>query len=98
RRLGRHALPRRELRKPVVTPITVRSIASLDATLGARPYCYDTGRRSSSWNDRMTPERFANLQRALERRQPDLTVFMDGVIKGQNLTSIVRTADAVGIQ
>ena len=46
----------------------------------------------------MTPERFANLQRALERRQPDLTLFMDAVNKGQNLTSIIRTADAVGIQ
>jgi len=46
----------------------------------------------------MTPERFAKLQRALDRRQPDLTVFLDSVNKAQNLTSIVRTADAVGIQ
>lgn len=46
----------------------------------------------------MTPERFAKLQRALDRRQPDLTVFMDAVNKAQNLTSIIRTADAVGIQ
>ena len=29
----------------------------------------------------MTPERFAKLQHALERRQPDLTVFMDAVNK-----------------
>ena len=46
----------------------------------------------------MTPERFAKLQRALDRRQPDLTVFLDSVNKAQNLTSIVRTADSVGIQ
>lgn len=46
----------------------------------------------------MTPERFAKLQRALDRRQPDLTVFLDAVNKAQNLTAIVRTADAVGIQ
>jgi tRNA (guanosine-2'-O-)-methyltransferase len=46
----------------------------------------------------MTPERFAKLQRALDRRQPDLTVFLDAVNKAQNLTAIIRTADAVGIQ
>jgi tRNA (guanosine-2'-O-)-methyltransferase len=46
----------------------------------------------------MTPERFAKLQHALDRRQPDLTVFMDAVNKAQNLTAIIRTADAVGIQ
>jgi tRNA (guanosine-2'-O-)-methyltransferase len=46
----------------------------------------------------MTPERFAKLHRALDRRQPDLTVFMDAVNKAQNLTAIIRTADAVGIQ
>jgi tRNA (guanosine-2'-O-)-methyltransferase len=46
----------------------------------------------------MTPEQFAKLQRALDRRQPDLTVFLDAVNKAQNLTSIIRTADAVGIQ
>ena len=46
----------------------------------------------------MTPEQFAKLERALDRRQPDLTVFMDAVNKAQNLASIIRTADAVGIQ
>jgi len=46
----------------------------------------------------MTPERFAKLQRALDRRQPDLTVFMDSVNKAQNFAAIIRTADAVGIQ
>lgn len=46
----------------------------------------------------MTPERFEKLQRALDRRQPDLTVFMDAVNKSHNLSAIIRTADAVGIQ
>jgi tRNA (guanosine-2'-O-)-methyltransferase len=46
----------------------------------------------------MTPERFAKLQHALDRRQPDLTVFMDAVNKSHNVSAIVRTADAVGIQ
>ena len=46
----------------------------------------------------MTPERFTKLQRALDRRQPDLTVFMDAVNKPHNLSAIIRTADAVGIQ
>jgi tRNA (guanosine-2'-O-)-methyltransferase len=46
----------------------------------------------------MTPERFAKLQRALDRRQPDLTVFMDAVNKTHNFSAIIRTADAVGIQ
>jgi tRNA (guanosine-2'-O-)-methyltransferase len=46
----------------------------------------------------MTPERFAKLQRALDRRQPDLTVFMDAVNKSHNFSAIMRTADAVGIQ
>jgi tRNA (guanosine-2'-O-)-methyltransferase len=46
----------------------------------------------------MTPERFAKLQRALDRRQPDLTVFLDAVNKAHNISAIIRTADAVGIQ
>jgi len=46
----------------------------------------------------MTPERFAKLQRALDRRQPDLTVLVDSVNKSHNFSAILRTADAVGIQ
>ena len=33
----------------------------------------------------------------LNRRQPDLTVIMDGVHKAHNLAAIARTCDAVGI-
>jgi len=45
----------------------------------------------------VTPERFAKLQRVLDRRQPDLTVYMDAVNKSHNVSAIIRTADAVGI-
>jgi tRNA (guanosine-2'-O-)-methyltransferase len=45
----------------------------------------------------MTPERFAKLRSALDRRQPDLTVFLDAVNKSHNVSAIIRTADAVGI-
>jgi tRNA (guanosine-2'-O-)-methyltransferase len=45
----------------------------------------------------MTPDRFAKLRRALERRQPDLTVLADCVNKPHNVSAILRTADAVGI-
>jgi tRNA (guanosine-2'-O-)-methyltransferase len=45
----------------------------------------------------MTPERFAKLKRALDRRQPDLTVYLDDVNKSHNVSAIIRTADAVGL-
>lgn len=45
----------------------------------------------------MTPERFQKIVSVLDKRQPDLTVITDDVHKGQNLSAIVRTCDAVGI-
>jgi tRNA (guanosine-2'-O-)-methyltransferase len=45
----------------------------------------------------MTPERFAKLNAALDRRQPDLTVLMDSVNKSRNVSAVIRTADAVGL-
>ena len=45
----------------------------------------------------MTPERFAKAMQVLNHRQPDLTVVTDQVHKGQNLSAIIRTCDAVGI-
>ena len=45
----------------------------------------------------MTPERYQRLLLTLRQRQPDLTVITDEVHKGRNLSAIVRTCDAVGI-
>ncbi|MDX1803238.1 MAG: tRNA (guanosine(18)-2'-O)-methyltransferase TrmH [Alcanivorax sp.] len=45
----------------------------------------------------MTPERYRRIRETLDRRQPDLTVIMDGVHKPHNIAAIVRTCDAVGI-
>ena len=46
----------------------------------------------------MTPERFSRLRAALARRQPDLTVLMDGVNKSHNVSAVLRTADAVALR
>ncbi len=45
----------------------------------------------------MTPERYQTICRVLKQRQPDLTVITDEVHKGRNLSAIIRTCDAVGI-
>jgi len=45
----------------------------------------------------MRPERFHRLRAALARRQPDLTVLMDGVHKPHNFSAILRNCDAVGV-
>lgn len=45
----------------------------------------------------MTPERFRRLQDVLARRQPDLTVLMEGVHKPHNLSAVARSCDAVGV-
>ena len=46
----------------------------------------------------MTRDKSANHQRALQARQPDLTVLMDAVAKPHNVSGIIRAADAVGVQ
>ncbi|TWX58485.1 tRNA (guanosine(18)-2'-O)-methyltransferase TrmH [Colwellia hornerae] len=45
----------------------------------------------------MTPERLKRINAMLDKRQPDLTVCMEGVHKSHNLAAVVRTADAVGV-
>jgi tRNA (guanosine-2'-O-)-methyltransferase len=45
----------------------------------------------------MTPERLERINYMLDKRQPDLTVCMEGVHKTHNLSAVVRTCDAIGI-
>lgn len=45
----------------------------------------------------MTPERHQRIKAVLDKRQPDLTVCMEGVHKTHNLAAVVRTCDAVGV-
>ena len=45
----------------------------------------------------MTRARYSKIVEVLNRRQPDLTVVTDAVHKGQNLSAIIRTCDAVGV-
>jgi tRNA (guanosine-2'-O-)-methyltransferase len=45
----------------------------------------------------MRSERFHRLRAVLARRQPDLTVLMDGVHKSHNFSAILRNCDAVGV-
>nr|WP_086938418.1 tRNA (guanosine(18)-2'-O)-methyltransferase TrmH [Thaumasiovibrio occultus] len=45
----------------------------------------------------MSPERFARIQQVLRARQTDLTVCMEEVHKPNNVSAIIRSADAVGL-
>jgi tRNA (guanosine-2'-O-)-methyltransferase len=45
----------------------------------------------------MTPERYRRIVAVLARRQPDLTVILEGVHKPHNLSAIQRSCDAVGV-
>ena len=46
----------------------------------------------------MTPERKNKLLKVLNKRQPDLTVVMENVQDPHNISAVMRTCDAVGIQ
>lgn len=46
----------------------------------------------------MTPERYKRLTSVLEKRQPDLTVVLENVFDPHNISAVMRTCDAVGIQ
>lgn len=46
----------------------------------------------------ISPERFFKIKKLLSLRQPDLTVLMDNVNKPHNLSAIIRSCDAVGIE
>lgn len=46
----------------------------------------------------MTPERRNKLLTVLSRRQPDITVVLENVFDPHNISAVMRTCDAVGIQ
>jgi tRNA (guanosine-2'-O-)-methyltransferase len=46
----------------------------------------------------MTPEREQRLKQVLEKRQDDLTVVLENVFDPHNISAVMRTCDAVGIQ
>lgn len=46
----------------------------------------------------MTPQRYNRLTSVLEKRQPDLTVVLENVFDPHNVSAVMRTCDAVGIQ
>ncbi len=46
----------------------------------------------------MTPERRERLLSVLNKRQPDLTVVLENVFDPHNISAVMRTCDAVGIQ
>lgn len=46
----------------------------------------------------MTPEREQRLKKVLDKRQNDLTVVLENVFDPHNISAVMRTCDAVGIQ
>src|SRR5436853_7892026 len=46
----------------------------------------------------MTPQRFQRLTSVLNKRQPNLTVVLENVFDPHNVSAVMRTCDAVGIQ
>lgn len=46
----------------------------------------------------MTPERKARLEKVLAKRQANLTVVMENVMDPHNVSAVMRSCDAVGIQ
>ncbi len=46
----------------------------------------------------MTPDRYRRLTSVLNKRQPDLTVVLENVFDPHNVSAVMRTCDAVGIQ
>jgi tRNA (guanosine-2'-O-)-methyltransferase len=46
----------------------------------------------------MTPERYERLTSVLNKRQPDLGVVLENVFDPHNVSAVMRTCDAVGVQ
>ena len=46
----------------------------------------------------MTSERRDKLIAVLSKRQPDITVVLENVFDPHNISAVMRTCDAVGVQ
>jgi len=46
----------------------------------------------------MTPERKAKLESVLSKRQNDITIVLENVFDPHNISAVMRTCDAVGVQ
>ena len=46
----------------------------------------------------MTPERRAKLEYVLSKRQNDITIILENVFDPHNISAVMRTCDAVGVQ
>ena len=46
----------------------------------------------------MTPERNSRLNEVLSKRQPSITVVLENVSDPHNISAVMRTCDAIGIQ
>jgi len=46
----------------------------------------------------MTPERHEKLKEVLNKRQNDITIVLENVFDPHNISAVMRTCDAVGIQ
>ena len=47
---------------------------------------------------KMTPERKAKLESVLNKRQNDITIVLENVFDPHNISAVMRTCDAVGVQ
>ncbi|GAL24164.1 tRNA (guanosine(18)-2'-O)-methyltransferase [Vibrio variabilis] len=45
----------------------------------------------------MNLERYNRIQEVLKARQPDLTLLLEQVHKPNNVSAVIRTADAAGV-
>jgi len=46
----------------------------------------------------MTPERDGRIKNVLNKRQPDLTVVLENVFDPHNISAVMRSCDAVGVE
>jgi len=49
-------------------------------------------------NNYMTPERAERIIQVLDKRQDDITVVLENVFDPHNISAVMRTCDAVGVQ